>query len=238
MGQGNISYHDHWLEFEQRFRKLHESYPQAQAQWSGLRQQWQVVGLPRGREPALRDLFGLAAALAGPTPSIRPTDSWLNRVSDYLRACRSRDISSGQEVEVTQPPGTPRPGRGKPWPDTEIRREKTYTIRRLLQASADYCLRCAAESRSGSASVPSARQEARKPTRAERPRDRQPLLDVNRINHWMKEEGYDAPELASKLRASTRSISSLRNNGRYHGSGLIAKLANLMGVEPLDLYLS
>lgn len=61
-------------------------------------------------------------------------------------------------------------------------------------------------------------------------------LRHERINKWMEGEGYDNKELASKLLVSVRAVSSLRNNGQYHGGETVTKLANLMQVEVEDLY--
>lgn len=62
-------------------------------------------------------------------------------------------------------------------------------------------------------------------------------LDTDRINRWIREEGYDNPGLATKLGVRPRVVSSMRNNGPYHGRPAVDKLAKLMGVDPLDLYL-
>jgi DNA-binding Xre family transcriptional regulator len=66
--------------------------------------------------------------------------------------------------------------------------------------------------------------------------DRQ-MLNVARIGAWMKDEGWTNEELAERLNISERTVSSIRNNGKYHGSDAVNKLANLMGCDPIDLYL-
>ena len=63
------------------------------------------------------------------------------------------------------------------------------------------------------------------------------LLNVNLIKTWMDDEGWNNDLLAARLNISERTISSLRNNGRYHGAEAVTKLANLMGRDPGDLYL-
>ncbi len=63
------------------------------------------------------------------------------------------------------------------------------------------------------------------------------VLNVSLISGWMGEEGWINKTLAEKLHMSERAISSLRNNGCYHGVDAITKLANLMGRDPEELYL-
>jgi hypothetical protein len=64
-----------------------------------------------------------------------------------------------------------------------------------------------------------------------------PLLNVKIIVDWMEEEGFTNETLAQKLKISERAVSSIRNNGDYHGFEAITKLANQMGRDPEDLYL-
>ena len=54
----------------------------------------------------------------------------------------------------------------------------------------------------------------------------------------MNEEGWNNETLAQKLDISERAISSIRNNGEYHGLDAVTKLANLMGRDPGDLYVT
>jgi hypothetical protein len=61
-------------------------------------------------------------------------------------------------------------------------------------------------------------------------------LDTTRIRMWMEDEGWTNPTLAKKLNTSERAVSSLRNNGTYHGKDVITKLATLMKCDPSDLY--
>lgn len=65
-----------------------------------------------------------------------------------------------------------------------------------------------------------------------------PKLNVELITKWMEDEGYDNKELASALKITERAVSSMRNNGNYHGGDAVTKLANLMKREVEDLYLS
>jgi hypothetical protein len=65
----------------------------------------------------------------------------------------------------------------------------------------------------------------------------QAVLNVSLISAWMDEEGWINKTLAAKLQISERTISSLRNNGNYHGMDAITKLANLMGRDPDELLL-
>jgi FixJ family two-component response regulator len=53
----------------------------------------------------------------------------------------------------------------------------------------------------------------------------------------MDEEGWMNESLAQQLKISERAISSMRNNGEYHGAEAVAKLANLMARDIVDLYL-
>ena len=64
-----------------------------------------------------------------------------------------------------------------------------------------------------------------------------PRLYVELIGKWMQDEGYKNEELAARLNISIRSVSSLRNNGDYHGDDAVIKLANLMKCDAEDLYL-
>jgi hypothetical protein len=63
-------------------------------------------------------------------------------------------------------------------------------------------------------------------------------LSTALINKWMKDEGYNNNELAAALKTSPRVVSSLRNNGDYHGDEAVTKLANLMERDVEDLYLA
>jgi hypothetical protein len=64
-----------------------------------------------------------------------------------------------------------------------------------------------------------------------------PKLNVALIKAWMDEEGWMNESLAQQLKISERAISSMRNNGEYHGAEAVAKLANLMARDIVDLYL-
>jgi hypothetical protein len=63
-------------------------------------------------------------------------------------------------------------------------------------------------------------------------------LNTELIHDWLNGEGYGDDELASRLKVSVRAVASLRNNGRCHGRPLVQKLANLMGRDELDLYIT
>ena len=63
-------------------------------------------------------------------------------------------------------------------------------------------------------------------------------LDVDRILKWITGEGHTNKDLADLLDMSERTVSSLRNNGDLHGQDAITKLANLMKVDPEDLYVT
>jgi hypothetical protein len=63
-------------------------------------------------------------------------------------------------------------------------------------------------------------------------------LNIKLIRQWIDKEGYDNEGLANSLHISPRAVSSLRNNGGYHGDDAVTKLANLMGLDVEDLYLS
>jgi hypothetical protein len=67
--------------------------------------------------------------------------------------------------------------------------------------------------------------------------EKPPLLKVDVIKAWMNDEGWTNETLAIKLHTTERTISSIRNNGEYHGLGAVTKLANLMGRDIADLYL-
>jgi hypothetical protein len=64
-----------------------------------------------------------------------------------------------------------------------------------------------------------------------------PVLNQGLVNTWIADEGWTNETLAKKLKISERAVSSLRNNGEYHGFEAVTKLANLMGREIADLCL-
>jgi hypothetical protein len=61
-------------------------------------------------------------------------------------------------------------------------------------------------------------------------------LNVTLIKTWMDHEGWTVQTLAERLSTSERAISSIRNNGKYHGRDAVIKLANLMKRDVEDLY--
>jgi hypothetical protein len=63
------------------------------------------------------------------------------------------------------------------------------------------------------------------------------MLNVDLINQWMLKEAYSGEELAKKLDVDLRTITSLRRNQKNHGRKVVQKLANLMGLDVMDLYL-
>jgi hypothetical protein len=100
-------------------------------------------------------------------------------------------------------------------------------ITRLGEASADYCFKMETKlvGQHGSPETPELT-----PSLARE-------LNVPLINKWMKDEGYSNKELAGILNLSVRAVSSMRNNGQYHGINAVIKLANQMKCDPDDLYL-
>jgi hypothetical protein len=64
-----------------------------------------------------------------------------------------------------------------------------------------------------------------------------PKLNVELIGKWMDEEGYVNDTLATSLQVSARTVSSIRNNGKYHGRDAVTKLANVMERDVEELYL-
>jgi hypothetical protein len=63
------------------------------------------------------------------------------------------------------------------------------------------------------------------------------MLNVDLINQWMIKEEYSGKELAEKLNVQLRTITSLRRNQKNHGRKVVQRLANLMGLDVMDLYL-
>jgi predicted XRE-type DNA-binding protein len=63
-----------------------------------------------------------------------------------------------------------------------------------------------------------------------------PQLDTAKISQWIEDEGYTNPTLATALHTTQRTVTSMRNNGRFHGADAVKKLANLMGCDTIDLY--
>lgn len=64
-----------------------------------------------------------------------------------------------------------------------------------------------------------------------------PALRTDLILTWINEEGWTNKTLAARLGVSERVISSMRNDGNYHGKDAVTRLANLMARDPSDLYL-
>jgi hypothetical protein len=60
-------------------------------------------------------------------------------------------------------------------------------------------------------------------------REEPPPLNVSLIEAWIEAEGWINKTLAQKLKISERAVSSIRNNGSYHGAEAVTKLANLIG---------
>jgi len=61
-------------------------------------------------------------------------------------------------------------------------------------------------------------------------------LNLELIEKWIADEGYSNQELAGRLKASIRAVSSIRNDGNYHGVDVLTKLANLMNRNIDELY--
>lgn len=72
---------------------------------------------------------------------------------------------------------------------------------------------------------------------SKRSQEEAPKLNLDLIRKWMKDEGYNNKDLAASLDKSARAVSSLRNNGDYHGDDAVTRLANLMKLDVEDLYL-
>jgi hypothetical protein len=62
-------------------------------------------------------------------------------------------------------------------------------------------------------------------------------LNVKMIRDWIFEEGWTNQTLAKELNTSERTISSIRNDGSYHGLDILTKLANRMNKDVSDLFL-
>lgn len=119
-------------------------------------------------------------------------------------------------------------------------------IEGLFKASADYCLELRSlvgdskdqnSSALEAAAAPSSAQTTARESEPRTTRSSVVKLNVERIAKWINEEGHTNKDLALLLKTSERTISSLRNDGNFHGQGAVTKLANLMKVEPEDLYL-
>jgi len=63
-------------------------------------------------------------------------------------------------------------------------------------------------------------------------------LNLEVIEKWFTDEGYTNKDLAAQLNTSERVISSIRNEGKYHGRDVLTRLANLMNRDVDDLYKS
>jgi DNA-binding XRE family transcriptional regulator len=67
--------------------------------------------------------------------------------------------------------------------------------------------------------------------------NKKPQLNLALIRDWYADEGWTIEMLATKLGVSKRTVSSILNNGDYHGSKAVNKLAELMNLDVVDLYL-
>jgi DNA-binding Xre family transcriptional regulator len=77
----------------------------------------------------------------------------------------------------------------------------------------------------------------RAPVQPELSAPSKPKLNLELISKFIDEEGYKNDDLATQLNISPRAVSSLRNDGEYHGAEALTKLANLMKCEVDDLLL-
>jgi hypothetical protein len=154
-------------------------------------------------------------------------------------------VPSGSVIEFTlATDGTI--AKGRYW-DTS-----SATIESLFRKSANLCLElrslapnaipcvadgALAEARNSAPATPGEDRspDARRGTGARKESRR--VLNSSLINDWMASDDWTNETLAQKLHISERAVSSLRNDGSYHGKDAITKLANLMGRDPEDLYL-
>jgi hypothetical protein len=94
---------------------------------------------------------------------------------------------------------------------------------------------------SGSADLPAITVESdpdhREPHAASVAKGQRAMLNVDLINQWMLKEAYSGEDLAEKLHVDLRTITSLRRNQKNHGRKVVQRLANLMGLDMMDLYL-
>ena len=123
-------------------------------------------------------------------------------------------------------------------------------IDHVFKVSADYCsVRAVEEGVEEGAQVESKMVETGEPNppnppivptdETPAPTDpKKPLLDTAKIIKWIEDEGWTNGTLADRLKVSQRTISSMRNNGEYHGADAVVKLANLIGCEVDTLYLT
>lgn len=193
-----------------------------------------------GGSPLSQDLFRVVAGrAAGKFPNPSGTEGWRLWL-DVLRA-----EGYATEIPAVGASGEPL---GK-YPQGFENRH----IERLFQSSADFCLvRSLAGMRAVQVPDEPGFAEAAQSSGLEPPRfttaqvglsarpneeNQAPKLNVVLIKAWMDKEGWINETLAQKLKVSERAVSSIRNNGEYHGTDAVTKLANLMGIDPADLYL-
>jgi len=136
-----------WRAFEKELREFQKASPDLCAQWSSLNGQWIRCTAPEGEEDRFYALMALVATAAGHVGGEGAIDYLLNAVKRHLLERSSKNITTGKEAAWTKPPGELIPP-GTKWDDSAVRHGEVYTIRRLCQSLADYCLERARQAHS------------------------------------------------------------------------------------------
>jgi hypothetical protein len=206
-----------WSDLERRFRDLgkefgdHFTASWISSVWGEEGHQWSFSGL-QGRERQVFEVLAERGAVGlGHPAGIDALFFWLDWLkkegANYHAAYQGRD------------------NEGKAW--------QAGIIRKPCEASADQCFKQETRLVAPAAEVESLPE----PQQVETAQGGMPRLNLDIINQFMKDEGYDNKELAAALEISVRAVSSLRNGGDYHGGAALTRLANLMNREVEDLYL-
>ena len=236
-----------WRDLEGRFRAVPDPDRTMYAAWhSKGGSHWRIGG---GLDERARNEFKAVAKMAALALDHPPGPGawcgWLETLK--LKTTDPEDV---QRAEGTpEGPGVPKAGgvrKARTRSAPIVTPYEMVTIRGVCDASARYCIILQAEAleaeeglRTGDAARSQGAPMNASPDPAlegARRRAKFPL-NVDRINSWMKEEGYDNEELGEKLQVNPRVVSSMRNNGIHHGRRAVEKLAQVMKCDPADLYL-
>lgn len=209
-----------WSDLEKRFRDLGNEYGDRLAAnwissaWGEDCEQWCLRG-DQGRESEMFRALAEKAAIGLGHPAGRGAlFFWFDLLKS--ESANFRPGYGGHD------------GEGNVW--------HAGVIRKPCEASADQCFRQETRLVAAAITVEPTRETPENDQNAGTAEERK--LNVVLINKWIDDELYSNEELAALLNVSIRTVSSIRNDGNYHGSDAVIKLANKMGREPDELYLA
>jgi hypothetical protein len=251
-----------WHEIRTKFLKGAAEYPDLAACWESRQRTWTFRHSPTGEyatvpDPKAERFFKETARTAGtflePSGDVAPWHAWLEHMRTKKRGFkRSLKPRTWSETKMLM--------EAESLIDTSrVPLSQDGGIAHVFEASADFCADLDLQNEIHSSdpiSEPSgndrpsstASRQRSEHTRIDMPKsersedhlsveDEARKLNIGLINKWMKDEGHSNGDLADILRVSVRTVSSLRNNGDYHGQEAVTKLANRMDRDVEDLYL-